>query len=172
MWSKNPSPVWIWQVPFPSRFTPIRISVSLVLRHTSAVRSPAKRNSATQSQSVVANTHVSSSPFSVSRLLSGCSRMALQPKFFASSTSVARSPITKLPARSYSGLFRYPVSMPVRGLRVGALSSGKLRSIRMLSNSMPSFLNDWSIRLCTGQNVSSGKESVPNPSWLVTIASS
>ena len=37
--------------------------------------------------------------------ISGCSRIALHPKFLANSTSVALSPITKLLAKSYCSLF-------------------------------------------------------------------
>ena len=32
---------------------------------------------------------------------------------------------------------------------------------------MPSLSRVWMMKLCTGQKVSSGKESVPRPSWLI-----
>ncbi len=62
---------------------------------------------------------------SVSSLLS---HTALQPRFLASCTSVILSPITNEFAISYTGLFKYAVSIPVFGLRVGALSLGKVLS--------------------------------------------
>ena len=172
MWSKKPSPVEMSHLPFPSKLMRTSMSVSFVVRFTSAMRSPAKRNSAMRSQSVVARAHVFLSSSFSSRDVSGCNRIARHPKFLASSTSVARSPMTKLPARSYSSLSIYRVSIPVLGLRVGALSSGNERSMQISSKVMPSLAKVFSIRLCTGQNVSSGKESVPNPSWLVTITNS
>ena len=149
------------------------MSVSFVVRRTSAFRSPAKRNSAILSQSFVTRAHTSSRPSQAavppldsgfSNAVSFCKKIARQPKFLASSTSVGRSPITKLPARSYSGLFRYFVNIPVRGFRVGAISSGMLRSMKISSNVIPSPSSVFIIRLCAGQKVSSGKDAVPNPS--------
>ena len=50
----RPTDVEMSQVPLPSRLRATRISVSFVVLRISALRSPAKRNSATRSQSVVA----------------------------------------------------------------------------------------------------------------------
>ena len=70
---------------------------------------------------------------------------------------------------SYCGSFMYFSTIAVPGLRVGALSSGKWRSMSCSSNVMPSPSSVWRIKLWTGQNVFSGNESVPSPSWLLTM---
>ena len=166
MWSKNFSPVSTCDSPLPSRSMATRMSVSRVLRWISAVRAPALKNCQIRSQSSVISTQLSSSPCSANKarpLSVGCSRIPFAPRLRASSMSVGRSPITKEFAISYSPL-RYLPNMPVRGLRVGALSAGIERSIRMSSNRTPSPSKVFSIRLCAGQNVSSGNESVPSPS--------
>ena len=62
--------------------------------------------------------------------------------------------------------------MPVPGFLIGELSSGKWRSMCCLAKWMPSLSRVWMMKVCTGQKVSSGKESVPSPSWLLTITSS
>ena len=54
-------------------------------------------------------------------------------RFLANSMSVKRSPITYELAKSYSLGFKYFVSIPVLGFRVGALSLGKLLSINTSS---------------------------------------
>ena len=66
----------------------------------------------------------------------------------------------------------YLSTRPVLGFLVGALSSGKWRSTRMSSKVIPSPSSVCRIKLCTGQKVSSGKESVPSPSWLDTMTNS
>ncbi len=66
----------------------------------------------------------------------------------------------------------YLFNKPVLGFLVGALSSGKLLSIKTSENTIPSFLKASIILFCAGQNVSSGKELVPKPSWLLTITNS
>ena len=61
----------------------------------------------------------------------------------------------------------YSVKRPVCGLRVGALSSGKLLSMSIFSNITPSFLKLFKRKLCVGQKVSSGKLLVLNRlGWL------
>ncbi len=91
-------------------------------------------------------------------------KIAFAPRFLANSTSVKRSPKTKEFSRSYCGLFKYLVNIPVLGLRVGAFSSGKVLSTKISSKTTPSFSKAFKMKFCVGQNVSSGKLSVPNPS--------
>ena len=75
---------------------------------------------------------------------------ALQPRLAASCASVSLSPITYDPAISYIGLSMYSFSIPVPGLRMGELSSGKCRSICWALNTMPSPSRVCIIKLCTG----------------------
>ncbi len=74
-------------------------------------------------------------------------------------------------AKSYAP-DKYWVSNPVLGLRVGALSFAKVLSMICSEKTIPSCSKVFTKKLCTGQNVSSGKLSVPNPSWLVTMTNS
>ena len=158
-------------LPDPSKFSSIRMSVSLVVRFIVAVRSPAKRNSVIRFQSVVCKAQYSVNSFSTNIFSSVLIKMALQPRFFANSTSVYLSPITYEPAKSYASV-KNSVSIPVPGLRVGRLSSGKDLSINILSNVMSSLANVFRKLACTLSKFSCGYTSVPSPSWLVTNAHS
>ena len=57
-------------------------------------------------------------------------------------------------------------------MRVANPSYGKLRSISSAAKTMPSPARICCIKRCGGQKVSSGKLSVPSPSWFVTSTNS
>ena len=100
---------------------------------------------------------------SVPKLVLSFINIPLAFKFFASSISVKRSPITKEFSKSYSSEKKWVIN-PVLGFLSGEFSSGNDLSIICSLNTTPSLSNVFNIKLCVGQKSSSGYASVPKPS--------
>ena len=176
MWSKNPIPVAMR--PAPER--PSRSSVSVIC--VSAVRR-------VRVDAAFAAADELGDPFprrgdqragrfgagfaqrTAARLLVGGEQDAPRPEI-ACQQHVGRPVADDVTGREVVASVEIAAEHPVRGLRVGASSASKVRSMSWSSKRTPSPSSVASIRSWAGRKVASGNDGVPSPSWLVASTSS